>query len=53
MSAGEGVGGNPAVLAELAETKRGVAAVDRRAKGPIQGVTASHALNYDGLDLPF
>ena len=29
----EGGGGNPEVLAELAETKRGVAAVDRREKG--------------------
>ena len=33
---GEDVGGNPAVLAQLAQPKRGVAAVDRRAKGHLR-----------------
>ena len=33
---GEGVGGNPAVLAQLAQPKRGVAAVDRRVKGHLR-----------------
>ena len=56
----EGVGGNPVKVAELKEARDiacnlctkwmatcGVAAEDRRQKGPIQGVTASHALNAD------
>ncbi len=50
---GEGVGGNPAVLAQLAETKRGVAAEDRRPKGhDIRGLETSHAMSVL-RDLPF
>ena len=50
---GEGVGGNPAVLAQLAQPKRGVAAEDRRPKGhDLRGLETSHAMSVLRV-LPF